>query len=76
VVIIIFIVSRLLMLGKKTTFKQKGGYDVELSGHVMRCRLMWCFAKRVHIEGPMGLAAYEAEDSLISDKWEERSFVL
>jgi hypothetical protein len=31
---------------------------------------------RVHMEGPMAIAAYVAEEALIGHQWEERPLVL
>ena len=36
----------------------------------------WITIQRVHIEGPMFLAMYVAEDGLVGHKWEERPLVL
>ena len=36
----------------------------------------WTTNQRIHIEGPMALAAYEAENGLVRHQWEERPLVL
>jgi hypothetical protein len=32
----------------------------------------WTTNQRIHMEGPMSLAAYVAEDGLVGHQWEER----
>ena len=36
----------------------------------------WTTKQRVHMEGPMALAAYVAEDGLVGHQWEEWRLVL
>ena len=38
----------------------------------LRAARDWTTNQRIHVEGPMALAAYVAEDGLIGHLWEER----
>jgi hypothetical protein len=36
----------------------------------------WTTNQRIHMEGPMALASYVAEDGLVGHQWEERPLYL